>query len=170
MVGLSGSGKSTLARSLERDLHGRGFLTYLLDGDNLRSGLNNNLGFAEADRQENIRRAAEVAKLLLTGGLITICSFISPTEEIRQMARQIIGEEDYLEVYVNAPLEVCEQRDVKGLYAKARRGEIGNFTGISSPFEAPANPFLELRTDEKDLAACASHLLRTLLPVISTNR
>ncbi len=170
MVGLSGSGKSTLACTLERDLHGRGFLTYLLDGDNLRTGLNNNLGFAEADRRENVRRAAEVAKLLLQGGLITICSFISPTDEIRQMAKQIIGEEDYLEVYVNAPLEVCEGRDVKGLYAKARRGEIGNFTGISAPFEAPTNSFLELRTNEKDLAACASHLLRTLLPVISANR
>lgn len=170
LVGLSGSGKSTLARALERALHGRGFLTYLLDGDNLRSGLNNNLGFSEEDRRENIRRAAEAAKLLLEGGLITICSFISPTAQVRQTARTIIGSEDFLEIFVNASLEVCEERDVKGLYAKARRGEIGNFTGISAPFEAPQAPFLEIRTDQQDIETCTKRILNALLPIVSQYR
>lgn len=137
MVGLSGSGKSTLARAIENELHLQGHLTQLLDGDNLRTGINNNLGFSENDRLENIRRAAEVSKLFMNAGLITICSFISPTEEIRTIARTIIGEENFFEVYINAPFEVCEQRDVKGLYKKARNGEIKNFTGLDAPFEAP---------------------------------
>lgn len=166
MVGLSGSGKSTLAKSLEKSLHEAGFLTYLLDGDNLRTGLNNNLGFSEADRLENIRRAAEVAKLLLNGGLVTICSFISPTREIRTLAKSIIGEADFLEVYINAPFEVCEQRDVKGLYAKARKGEIKNFTGLDAPFETPQNPFIEVRTDQKDLQVCTEDLLQAVLPKV----
>jgi adenylylsulfate kinase len=170
LVGLSGSGKSTLARALEQALHERGFLTYLLDGDNLRAGLNKNLGFSEEDRLENIRRAAEAAKLLLDGGLITICSFISPTAGVRNMARTIIGKHDYLEIYVNAPLQTCEERDVKGLYAKARRGEIPNFTGISAPFEAPADPFLEVHTDQQDIETCKRRILNTLLPIVSQNR
>lgn len=158
MVGLSGSGKSTLAKALERVLHERGILTMLLDGDNLRSGINNNLGFSEADRTENIRRAAETAKLFLQCGVVTICSFISPTAEIRQMARTIIGE-NCLEVYINAPLDVCEQRDVKGLYKKARNGEIKNFTGIDSPFEAPQHPALELKTGELSMEECLDKLV-----------
>lgn len=170
LVGLSGSGKSTLARSLERALHERGFLTYLLDGDNLRSGLNSNLGFSEEDRQENIRRAAEAAKLLLEGGLVTICSFISPTAQVRDTARKIIGAEDFLEIYVNASLEACEKRDVKGLYAKARRGEIANFTGISAPFEAPQTPFLEVQTDQQDPETCKKRILNALLPIVSQYR
>ncbi len=170
LVGLSGSGKSTLARALERALHDRGFLTYLLDGDNLRSGLNSNLGFSEEDRQENIRRAAEAAKLLLEGGLVTICSFISPTAQVRDTARKIIGTEDFLEIYVNASLEACEERDVKGLYAKARRGEIANFTGISAPFEAPQTPFLEVRTDQQDLETSKKRILNVLLPIVSQYR
>jgi adenylylsulfate kinase len=163
MVGLSGSGKSTIAKALEQDLYERGYLTQLLDGDNLRTGINNNLGFSEADRLENIRRSAEVSKLFLNCGIITICSFISPTEAIRAMAKSIIGEKDYFEVYVNAPFEVCEQRDVKGLYKKARNGEIKNFTGLDAPFEAPKNPGAELRTDQKDLESCKNELLDIIL-------
>ncbi len=166
MVGLSGSGKSTLARSFETNLHKMGFFTQLLDGDNLRVGINNNLGFSEEDRTENIRRAAEVSKLFSNCGVITICSLISPTEEIRKMAREIIGEEHFFEVFVNCPLEVCESRDVKGLYAKARRGEIKNFTGIDSPFENPRSPNLEIRTDIDDLEACQAKLLEAVLPKI----
>lgn len=161
MVGLSGSGKSTIARSIESNLHNKGILTKLLDGDNLRTGINNNLGFSEEDRTENIRRAAEVSKLFAEAGVVTICSLISPTTQIREMARDIIGE-DYFEVFVNCPLEVCEQRDVKGLYAKARKGEIKDFTGISSPFESPENPNLELKTDQQTLEESQSVLLEEL--------
>ncbi|PIQ22941.1 MAG: adenylyl-sulfate kinase [Cytophagales bacterium CG18_big_fil_WC_8_21_14_2_50_42_9] len=166
MAGLSGSGKSTLAQGLERELHQRGHLTQLLDGDNLRSGINNNLGFSEADRLENIRRSAETAKLFLHAGVVTICSLISPTTEIRQMARSIIGEEDFLEVYINAPFSVCAQRDVKGLYKKALNGEIKNFTGLDAPFEAPTHPALEIRTDQEDYSTSLQKLLDTLLPRI----
>ncbi|MEL6535810.1 MAG: adenylyl-sulfate kinase [Bacteroidota bacterium] len=167
MVGLSGSGKSTLARSLEQNLHAKGYKTMLLDGDNLRTGINNNLGFSEEDRAENIRRAAETSKLFASAGLVTICSLISPTAAIRQMAKEVIGGADYFEVYVNCPLEVCEQRDVKGLYAKARAGEIKNFTGIDSPFEGPENPSLELRTDLEDIQESQQKLLETIIPRIS---
>ncbi|MES2731238.1 MAG: adenylyl-sulfate kinase [Bacteroidota bacterium] len=163
MVGLSGSGKSTLATALENDLHQRGFLTQLLDGDNLRSGINNNLGFTEADREENIRRSAEVAKLFLNCGVVTICSFISPTEAIRQTASQIIGEANFLEIFVECPVEECEKRDVKGLYAKARRGEIKNFTGIDAPFESPKQPALVLPTHLKSLEECSELLSDTVL-------
>ena len=136
-TGLSGSGKSTLAIALEGELYKQGILCRILDGDNIRSGINNNLGFSEADRTENIRRIAEVSKLFVDCGIVTIAAFISPTHAIRRMASEIIGEDDFLEVYVSTPIEECERRDVKGLYAKARRGEIKEFTGISSPFEAP---------------------------------
>ena len=145
-TGLSGSGKTTLASNLEKELFFRRFFCQVLDGDNIRSGINNNLGFSETDRLENIRRIAEVSKLLINTGMITICSFISPTEEIRQMAKSIIGENDFIEIFLNTPLEVCEQRDTKGLYKKARSGEIKDFTGISSPFEAPKHPDLEIDT------------------------
>lgn len=145
-TGLSGSGKTTLASNLEKELFFRRFFCQVLDGDNIRTGINNNLGFSKEDRLENIRRIAEVSKLLINTGMITICSFISPTEEIRSMARNIIGEEDFIEIFLNTPLEVCEQRDVKGLYKRARAGEIKDFTGISSPFEAPANPDVEIDT------------------------
>ncbi|MCA6078268.1 adenylyl-sulfate kinase [Fulvivirga sedimenti] len=166
MVGLSGSGKSTLAKGLESVLHEKGYLTALLDGDNLRSGINNNLGFSEDDRYENIRRAAEASKLLANNGLITICSLISPTEKIRQMASGILGDL-YTEIYINCPVEVCEQRDVKGLYAKARRGEIKNFTGIDAPFEEPANADLVLNTAENDLETSLNDLLSFVLPKIN---
>ncbi len=166
LTGLSGSGKSTIAQALETKLHEAGFFTKLLDGDNIRVGLNKNLGFSEEDRQENIRRIAEAAKLFLDGGVITLCSFVSPTIQIRELARQIIGPEDFLEVYVNAPLEVCEARDVKGLYKKARAGQIPQFTGIDSPFEAPEAPFLELHTDQEELLQCVERLWDALLPVL----
>ncbi len=145
-TGLSGSGKSTIAQSLERKLHNEGFFAQVLDGDNIRTGINSNLGFSIEDRQENIRRISEVSKLYLNSGIITICSFISPTREIRKMAAEIIGEEDFLEIFVNTPLELCEARDVKGLYKKARAGEIKGFTGIDSPYEKPEHPFLNLET------------------------
>lgn len=165
MVGLSGSGKSTIAKTLEAELHQKGFLTQLLDGDNLRTGINNNLGFSEEDRIENIRRTAEVSKLFLNCGVVTICSFISPTEEIRTMARDLVGE-GYFEVYVNCPIEVCEQRDVKGLYKKARGGEIKNFTGIDAPFEPPQKAEIELRTDLEDLNVSKEKLLKVVLEKI----
>jgi len=167
MVGLSGSGKSTLAKTIEKELHERGFLTMLLDGDNLRTGINNNLGFSEDDRKENIRRAAEVSKLFASCGVITICSLISPTEEIREMSKSIIGEKDYFELFIHCPIEVCEQRDVKGLYKKARAGEIKNFTGIDSPFENPTHPSLEVRTDLYSLDDCKQLILESILPRIS---
>ena len=163
MTGLSGSGKSTIAAAVERRLHERGVFAQVLDGDNIRSGLNANLGFSLADRKENIRRIAEVAKLFATAGAITLCSFVSPTRAIRQQAREIIGEEDFLEVFVNTPLEICEQRDVKGLYAKARRGEIKNFTGIDSPYEAPEQPFLDLPTADRTVEEAADLLIDKLL-------
>lgn len=168
-TGLSGSGKSTLAVALERELYKQGILCRILDGDNIRSGINNNLGFSEADRTENIRRIAEVSKLFVDCGIVTIAAFISPTNAIRRMASEIIGEDDFLEVYVSTPIEECERRDVKGLYAKARRGEIKDFTGISSPFEAPEHPFISIDTSRQSLADSVKILLEAVLPKITGN-
>ena len=168
-TGLSGSGKSTLAIALERDLYKQGILCRILDGDNIRSGINNNLGFSEADRTENIRRIAEVSKLFVDCGIVTIAAFISPTHAIRRMASEIIGEDDFLEVYVSTPIEECERRDVKGLYAKARRGEIKEFTGISSPFEAPEHPFISIDTSRQSLADSVKVLLEAVSPKITGN-
>lgn len=165
-TGLSGSGKSTIAIALERELHQRGLLCRILDGDNIRSGINNNLGFSEADRVENIRRIAEVSKLFVDTGIITIAAFISPSNDIREMAADIIGRDDFVEVYVSTPIEECERRDVKGLYAKARRGEIKNFTGISAPFEAPRHPALTLDTSVLSLEESVHKLLELILPRI----
>ncbi|MEM7102324.1 MAG: adenylyl-sulfate kinase [Bacteroidota bacterium] len=165
-TGLSGSGKSTIAQGLEAKLFSEGFLTQVLDGDNIRSGLNNNLGFTVEDRQENIRRIAEVTRLFVHCGIVTINSFISPTIEIRDFARQIIGAEDFYEVYVNAPLEVCERRDVKGLYKKARSGEIKNFTGIDSPYEAPIDPGFEIKTDQISVDEAVEAVFNFVLPKI----
>lgn len=151
MTGLSGSGKSTVALGVERELHARGILCRILDGDNIRSGINSNLGFSEEDRRENIRRIAEIGKLFVQTGIVTIACFVSPTEALRRMARDIIGEEDFREVYIATPLEECERRDVKGLYARARRGEVKDFTGISAPFEAPEAPHLTLDTSKMTL-------------------
>jgi adenylylsulfate kinase len=159
LTGLSGSGKSTLAIGLQQALQAQRKLVYVLDGDNLRAGINANLGFSEEDRFENIRRAAEIAKLFVDAGLIVICSFVSPTHSLRQLAREVIGEKDFYEIYVQASLEVCEKRDVKGLYAKARRGEIKNFTGIDAPFDVPQNPALIIDTTEHSVAASVTHLL-----------
>nr|MDQ3102031.1 adenylyl-sulfate kinase [Bacteroidota bacterium] len=135
MTGLSGSGKTSIAAVLEAQLSDQGFHTMVLDGDNVRSGINSDLGFSAGDRLENIRRIAEVARLFVGNGVITICCFVSPTEDLRQLARKIIGEKDLVEVFVDTPLTECERRDVKGLYAKARSGEVKEFTGISAPFE-----------------------------------
>lgn len=167
MTGLSGSGKSTLARALEKKLHEKGHLTKLLDGDNLRSGINGNLGFSAEDRMENIRRSAEVSKLFMNCGVVTICSLISPTDDIRDLARSIIGEKDFFEVFVNCPFEVCAERDVKGLYKKALNGEIKNFTGLDAPFDHPQNPSLELKTDQHSLEECLDSLLNAVLARIS---
>ncbi|MBQ6192202.1 MAG: adenylyl-sulfate kinase [Bacteroidaceae bacterium] len=151
MTGLSGSGKSTVAIGVERELHKRGILCRILDGDNIRAGINSNLGFSAEDRRENIRRIAEIGKLFVDTGIVTIACFVSPTLELRQMAREIIGEKDFREVYIATPLEECERRDVKGLYARARRGEVKDFTGISAPFEAPTHPDLSLDTSQMTL-------------------
>ena len=151
MTGLSGSGKSTVALGVERELHRRGILCRILDGDNIRAGINAGLGFSEEDRRENIRRIAEVGKLFVDTGIVTIACFVSPTTELREMARQIIGEKDFREVYIATPIEECERRDVKGLYARARRGEVKDFTGISAPFEAPTHPDLSLDTSQMTL-------------------
>lgn len=166
-TGLSGSGKSTVAIALERELHQRGLLCRILDGDNIRSGINNNLGFSPEDRVENIRRIAEVGKLFVDTGIITIAAFISPNNQLRNMASEIIGKENFIEVYISTPLEECERRDVKSLYAKARRGEIKEFTGISAPFEAPENPDIELDTSKLSLKESVDILLEAILPKVS---
>lgn len=165
MTGLSGSGKTSIAKHLEKELHKRGFLTQLLDGDNIRTGINNNLGFSEEDRTENIRRIAEVAKLFLNCGVITINCFVSPTKAIRSQARAIVGEEDFIEVFIDTPLAVCEARDVKGLYKKARKGEIKDFTGISAPFEAP-DLAITIKTEDYTIAESAQMLFDQLIPQI----
>jgi adenylylsulfate kinase len=160
MTGLSGSGKTTLAIGLEKYLYEKGHLAYILDGDNVRTGINNGLGFSEEDRTENIRRVSEVAKLFADCGVVTICSFVSPSEELRKLAKTIIGEKDFCSVYVNTPIEVCEQRDTKGLYAKARKGEIKDFTGISAPFETPKSPDLEILAGKDSYEECLQQLTR----------
>ena len=166
LTGLSGAGKTTLANHLEKELFSRGYFTQILDGDNIRSGVNNNLCFSDADRYENIRRIAEISKLFLNCGIITINCFISPTEDIREMARRIIGKEDFIEIYVNAPLSVCERRDVKGLYSKARRGEIKEFTGITAPFEIPQHADLEIHTDLLSIDDSVKQILEFVLPKV----
>lgn len=165
-TGLSGSGKSTVAIALERELHARGILCRLLDGDNVRSGINNNLGFSAEDRVENIRRIAEVARLFVDTGIVTIAAFISPSNALREMAAEIIGKDDFVEVYVDTPLSVCEERDVKGLYKKARTGEVKNFTGISAPFEAPEHPALRLDTSKLTIQQSVGKLLELIMPMI----
>lgn len=162
-TGLSGSGKSTVALGVERELHKRGVLCRILDGDNIRSGINKNLGFTAEDRKENIRRIAEVGKLFVDTGIVTLAAFISPTNESRQMAAEIIGQNDFKEVYISTPLEICEKRDVKGLYDRARRGEIQNFTGISAPFEVPEHPALSLDTSVLSLEESVHKVLELIL-------
>ena len=169
-TGMSGSGKTTISTTLEKKLFEMGYFVQVLDGDNVRSGINNNLGFSQDDRSENIRRIAEVSKLFLNSGVILLCAFISPTNEIRQIAKNIIGEKDFLEIFVNTSLEICEQRDPKGLYKKARSGEIKNFTGISSPFEVPKNPFLKLDNSSADIKKTIKILLKKIIPEIQIQK
>jgi len=166
LTGLSGSGKSTIAEALERKLYNSGYFAQVLDGDNIRSGINSNLGFSLEDRQENIRRIAEIAKLYLNSGIITLNSFISPTVEIRNFAKNIIGAENFIEIYINAPIEVCEQRDVKGLYKKARKGIIKGFTGIDSPYEPPTTPAIEIKTDQLSLEESVEQIFNYINPVL----
>lgn len=166
-TGLSGSGKSTIAIALERRLTERGLFCRILDGDNIRFGINRDLGFSEADRTENIRRIAEVSKLFTETGIITLAAFVSPTNALRAMAREIIGAEDFAEIYVATPLEECERRDVKGLYQKARRGEIRDFTGISAPFEAPENPTLRIDTTNRPVEEVTDEVLAAIIERIT---
>lgn len=166
LTGLSGSGKSTIAQHLERRLYNEGFFAQVLDGDNIRSGINNNLGFSLEDRKENIRRIAEVARLYLNSGIITLNSFISPTRSIRDFARKIVGEEDFVEIFIHAPLEVCEQRDVKGLYKKARSGIIKGFTGIDSPYEIPEHPALVIDTTKLNVEKSVDKIFEYIRPLI----
>ncbi|MDX2070444.1 MAG: adenylyl-sulfate kinase [Haliscomenobacter sp.] len=167
LTGLSGSGKSTVAKYLERALFAEGYLPQVLDGDNIRFGINSNLSFSPEDRLENIRRIAEISKLYLHSGIICINSFISPTREMRDLARSIVGSEDFIEIYINAPIEVCEARDVKGLYQKARAGLIKGFTGIDDPYEAPENPELEIRTDQMSIEESVRRIVEYLRPLVT---
>ncbi len=167
-TGLSGSGKSTVALGVERELYKRGIKSQILDGDNIRNGINADLGFSVADRTENIRRIAQVGKLFVHAGIVTLACFVSPTEEIRAMARDIIGEEDFKEIYVSTPIEECERRDVKGLYAKARRGEVKDFTGISSVFEAPQHPALSINTGELSLKESVDKVVELIMQCAAT--
>ena len=165
-TGLSGSGKSTIALGVERELHQRGILCRILDGDNIRTGINAGLGFSADDRRENIRRIAEVGKLFVDTGIVTLAAFVSPTNEYRSMARDIIGADDFFEVYVSTPLEECERRDVKGLYARARRGEVKDFTGISAPFEAPEHPALDIDTSRQPLEVSVQQVVELIMKTL----
>jgi adenylyl-sulfate kinase len=162
LTGLSGAGKSTLGAELERRLMDAGRPCYLLDGDNVRAGISRDLGFGPASRKENIRRVAEIARLLNDAGLIALSAFISPYRADRRMAREIIGADSFLEVYLSAPLEVCEQRDPKGLYRKARAAQIAEFTGVSAPYESPQAPDLVLATGTRGIEECVAELLRVV--------
>ena len=157
-TGLSGSGKSTIANAVEQQLFASDYKTYTLDGDNIRQGINKGLGFTAEDRAENLRRIAEVAKLFVDAGQICMAAFVSPTRQDRQLVKDIIGEDDFVEVFVDTPLEICEKRDVKGLYAKARKGEIKNFTGISAPYESPENPKISVKTENKSIEESAKEV------------
>jgi adenylylsulfate kinase len=170
MTGLSGSGKTTIAKRVEKHLHSQGILNQLLDGDNIRTGISNNLSFSIKGRAENIRRISEISKLFMNCGIVTLNCFISPTIKIREMARKIIGAENFIEVYVNASIETCEKRDVKGLYKKARKGEITDFTGISAPFEAPRNPNIEINTSELSVDESVQKVLDYIIPIIKLTK
>ena len=162
LTGLSGSGKTTIATNVSHRLHKQGYITQVLDGDNIRLGINKNLSFSIEDRLENVRRTAEIAKLFIQNGIITICCLVSPTEEIRELAKKIIGQKDFFEVFIDTSIEECEKRDTKGLYKKARKGEINNFTGISSPFEKPKNPSLRILTEGMSIEESSSLLLKSI--------
>ena len=160
MTGLSGAGKSTLANALEQELNKKGKHTYILDGDNLRHGLNSDLGFSETDRNENVRRAAETAKLMIDAGLIAIVGLISPFKKERDWARSLFKDNQFKEIFISTSLEACEHRDTKGLYEKARRGEVKDFTGIDSLYESPDNPDIIIDTENKTVAECAQFILQ----------
>ena len=169
LTGLSGSGKTTIAIELEKKLFDMGYFVQILDGDNIRSGISNNLDFSSSDRFENIRRISEVSKLFVNSGIITINCFVSPTEEIRSEARKIIGKDNFVGIFVNTDIEICEERDTKGLYKKARKGEIKNFTGISSKFERPDSTFFEIDAT-KNIAETLNDLLKIVLPLIEKKK
>ena len=169
-TGLSGSGKSTLAVQLEAQLYAAGFVTYLLDGDNIRGGLNKDLSFTDEGRVENIRRIGEVSRLFLDAGVIVLSAFISPFEADREQVKKIVGASHYIEVFVDTPIEVCEQRDVKGLYKKARAGEVKNFTGIDSPYEVPRSPDVIIRTHQQTVEQSISQLMDVVVSRISLGR
>ncbi|PRY13283.1 adenylylsulfate kinase [Pontibacter ummariensis] len=166
-TGFSGSGKSTLANALEEALYEQGYHTFVLDGDNVRKGLNSDLDFSDGSRKENIRRIGEVTKLMADAGLVVMSAFISPFREDRERVRKIAGEGNFIEVFVDCPIEVCEQRDTKGLYAKARRGEISNFTGISAPFEAPESPDIHIQSDKEPLDVSVQKLISYIQPKLN---
>ena len=169
LTGLSGSGKTTIAIELERKLFEMGYFVQILDGDNIRSGISNNLDFSNSDRFENIRRISEVSKLFVNSGIITINCFVSPTEEIRSEAKKIIGKDNFVGIFVNTDIEICEERDTKGLYKKARKGEIKNFTGISSKFERPDSTFFEIDAT-KNIVETLNDLLKIVLPLIEKKK
>ncbi|WP_424495028.1 adenylyl-sulfate kinase [Salinimicrobium sp. GXAS 041] len=163
-IGLSGSGKSTLANLIEKSLFERNIHTYTLDGDNIRCGLSSNLGFSENERTENLRRTAEVAKLFLDAGTVVLASFITPKKSDRSLIKNIVGKESYVEIYINTSFKECEKRDIKGLYKKAREGKIENFTGVDSPFEAPENADIEIKTEQQTIEESAKQILKNILP------
>lgn len=167
-TGLSGSGKSTIAASVEQELYKKGIKTYTLDGDNLRGGINADLGFTEFDRNENLRRTAQICKLFIDAGVVTIAAFVSPLIKDREMIREIVGKQDYIEVFVNTSLEECEKRDVKGLYKKARKGLISNFTGINAPYENPINPDITINTETESLSEAVNKIVKHILNKIES--
>lgn len=169
ITGLSGAGKTTLAMALDKGIRKNGYFTIVIDGDLIREGINKDLGFSDADRMENIRRTAEIAKLFANHGLIVICSFIAPLKSMRDIACSIVGKSRFIEVFVNCPVEICEQRDIKGLYKKARKGLIKDFTGVTSPYEIPENPDIEIHTDILDIKKSVDYLLNDILPRIRYN-
>lgn len=168
-TGLSGSGKSTIANVLEKELISQNIHTYLLDGDNVRKGLNNNLSFSPEDRTENIRRIGEVANLMIDAGLVVIASFVSPYREDRENVKRIVGYDNFVEIFVNTPIEECERRDVKGLYKKARAGEIKNFTGVNAPYEAPMAPDIEIDTTISSVEQAVAIILKTIKKKLKEN-
>lgn len=163
-TGLSGSGKSTISNIVERELNKQGIRTYLLDGDNVRNGINRNLTFSHEDRTENVRRVSEISKLMIDAGLVVVGAFVSPYEEDRENIKNIVGTNNFIEVFVNTSLEECERRDVKGLYKKAREGKIKNFTGISAPYENPLNPDIEIKTENETIDDAAKRIVEFIKP------
>jgi adenylyl-sulfate kinase len=168
-TGLSGSGKSTIANAVEKALYEKGVHTYTLDGDNIRGGLNKNLGFTPKDRAENNRRIAEVAKLMIDAGLVVLSAFISPYEKDRDNIKKVVGANNYVEIFVDTPIEICEERDVKGLYKKARAGEIKNFTGVNAPYETPSNPDIYIDTTKQSIEESVNIIIESIRNKIKCN-